>query len=521
MRIGGSSLGGSSFGMLPGLLRRFAVALVIVATGVHAEPPDTDMAMKNVPWDSVTALAREFVQKESPPGAWPFARLTDAERQSARNKVFVHYFPPYPISIDNRPIDRDHWALDYLRREGEGGKHADVGGFARQRPLPTHPWDSPYWKEINAAVEVLRAHVMGADGFGVDIVRIDKHEYWDQARRICGAAAALNVGFYFVPEVDAAILSKATTDQIADATATLLSCPAAYRLPDGRYLLVPFAPNNETPAYWSEVIGKLQARGLPIAFVPDLLGFEQNAPLFAPISAGLTFWGHKDVVEAGSATTVEAERRAASLGPFWMHPIATQDARPGPVVFWEAQNTALLRTLWKQAIDNNYRYAHLITWNDYGEGTEFEPSSGSQFVFYDLTAYFIDQYKAGRAPAILNDAIYYTHRIELFAPGRSPAAGDKPFRKLGTAPLTNDVEMVALLRAPATLRIVQGDKAASLDVGPGLQVLRTRAVPGAPTFQILRAGQVVVQTVSNWTIVNEADKATPDYFGGESTRPIE
>jgi hypothetical protein len=306
-----------------------------------------------------------------------------------------------------------------------------------------------------------------------------------------------------------------------DATVTLASCPASYRLADGRYLFIPFAPSNQTPAYWAEVQQKSAARGIRLAFVPDLLNFEQTAAQWAPISAGLTFWGHKDLLQASSAATVAAEHKAAALGPFWMQPIAIQDARPAASVYWEAENTLLLRTLWSQALQAKYPYTHLITWNDYGETTQFAPSSGSQFVFYDLTAYYIEQFKTGRPPAITADAIYYTYRDEIFDPGRPAAAGDKPFNHPGATPVTNDVEMVAMMRAPGTIRIQLSGQTVSANVGGGLQVLRMPARPGTPSFQILRDGKPVVQTAGAWPIVAQADKATPDYFGGSSTRAHE
>jgi hypothetical protein len=478
------------------------------------------MAMPEVPWDTILPLARAFVDQESPARVWPFERVSATARTRAPAKVFVHYFPPYPISFDNKPLGADFWA-EYLSRDGEHGKHAYAGGLTRERPLPTRVWNSPYWKEINAAVDVLRAHAMGADGFGVDIVQLGEGEYWNQAKRLCAAAAALNIGFSFVPEIDASILAKATIDQVVDATVTLTSCPASYRLADGRYLFIPFAPSNQTPAYWAEVQQKSAARGIRLAFVPDLLNFEQTAAQWAPISAGLTFWGHKDLLQASSAATVAAEHKAAALGPFWMQPIAIQDARPAASVYWEAENTLLLRTLWSQALQAKYPYAHLITWNDYGETTQFAPSSGSQFVFYDLTAYYIEQFKTGRPPAITADAIYYTYRDEIFDPGRPAAVGDKPFNHPGATPVTNDVEMVAMMRAPGTIRIQLSGQTVSANVGGGLQVLRMPARPGTPSFQILRDGKPVVQTPGAWPIVAQADKATPDYFGGSSTRAHE
>ena len=465
---------------LQGFLVLTTLCVMTLATARAQRP---SMAMPEVPWEQILPLARSFVEQESPAKVWPFERVSAQARTQAPAKVFIHYFPPYPISFDNKPAGADFWTSGYLSRDGERGKHANVGGFTRQRPLPTRVWDSPYWREINAAIDVLRAHAMGADGFGVDIVQLGEGAYWDQARRICAAATALHIGFSFVPEIDASILSKASVDQIVDITATLTTCPASYRLADGRYLFVPFAPMNETPAYWAEVQKKLAARGIRLAFVPDLLGqYAQQAAEWAPISAGMTFWGWKDLTQASSAATVAAEHKAASLVPFWMQPIATQDDRPAASLVWEAGNTQLLRTLWSQAIEAKYPYAHLITWNDYGEGTEFAPSSGSQFVFYDLSAYYIEQFKTGRPPPITADAIYYTYRPEMFDPHRPAAPGDKPMQSPGPTPISNEVEMVAMLRAPATLRIQLAGQTVNANVGAGLLGVADASTAGHAEF---------------------------------------
>jgi hypothetical protein len=503
------------------LLVAFAAALTLALGAVQTRADGADMPMHDLPWNDIGALAKRFVDQESPDNVWPFQRASRKALAASTRKVVVHYMPSMPISHDNKPIEADTWALELLRRSGQGGKFANVGGFARQRPLPAGPWSSPYWREINATIDVLRARLMGADGFLVDILRDPKIEsgpLWDQTRRICAAASALTLDFHFIPGIDSVALAALSVDEIAKISADLMTCPAIYRLTDERVLYVPYAPSTQTPDFWRQVLAKLAAQNIRIAFVPDLLDPGRFAAAFAPISAGFAIWGPRDLSTLQSEGERRVQQHAASLVKYWMQPIAAQDARPRQSILWETSNTALLRGYWERAIRDQPPFVQLITWNDYPEGTEFSPSSGSQFLFYDLSAYYIEWYKSGRPPPITRDAIYYSHRTQIFDPGRILIVGDRPFQLKGATELRNNVEMVALLTAPARLQIELGGRKTERDVGAGLQVLTMSASPGRPVFRIVRNGTIAVEKVSDWTIDGHPSVANPDYFGGSSTR---
>jgi hypothetical protein len=262
--------------------------------------------------------------------------------------VIVNYMPHLPISIENKPIDADTWSVHFLQRSGQGNKYVRFGGFARQRPLPAGPWPSPYWREIDAAIDVLRVRLVGADAFAIDILQIGSGGIRNQARTICATAAALVPNFHIVLEIDSYVFREASVDDIVRASEELATCPAIYRLRDGRVLYVPFAANTHTPEFWREVKDKLAARGIAIAFVPLLQDLPRYLPIFAPISAGLTFWGARDPDTFNSKAFQDMERRAAALAPqYWIQPIAPQGAAPSESLMDEAANTRLLRAEWK------------------------------------------------------------------------------------------------------------------------------------------------------------------------------
>ncbi len=469
-----------------------------------------------VPWSDLLATATFYVSGEAPSEGWFFQREL-AKDSSLHRLVFIHYFPPLPISIDNKSAEDDYWNSHYLKRDGEGGKYSSAGGYVRQRPLPRKPWNSLYWREIDALVDVLRAKLMGADGFGVDIIGAKDNQYWQQAERICQAAAAVP-GFYFIPEIDGASFAKNSVEEVVQATEHFAKCPSAYRLKNGKTLFIPFAPDIEGEPFWKAVEDKLAADGIQASFVPDLLNPAKAAASFAPISDCISAWGDRDSRTIGGGSLERMGNAAKSLVHCWMQPVAPQDARPKSLIFWEASNTEMFRKSWMQAIKSNADYVQMITWNDYGEATQFAPSTGTQFLFYDLSAYFIQWYKTGHAPQITHDAIYYSHRIQIFDPQKDFATGDKHFKLLGATPVQNDVEMIAMLTKPATIEIELDGQRKTADVPAGLQTLRFPASPGRPAFRIIRNGQVAVEKISDWTIENEPSRHVPDYFGGSSTR---
>src|SRR5438128_1389414 len=79
--------------------------------------------------------------------------------------VFAHYFPPYPISIDNRPTDQDYYATKYLDPAGAGGADVAFGGTLRDRPLPRDPRPESDWRLRDLEDEVRQATSVGIDEF--------------------------------------------------------------------------------------------------------------------------------------------------------------------------------------------------------------------------------------------------------------------------------------------------------------------------------------------------------------------
>jgi len=482
-----------------------------LATCLPVESKETG----DVPWKEIRRVAEAYVRAESPGWVWPFDPARTRTGSDETPRVFANYFTPFPLSIDRRPVAADYYAQEYLAPGGEGGKFLKKGGYLRQRPLTPDPWKSKYWRQTNYAIEILRAREIGLDGFICDLLTIDSGMLWDHTRMLLDTAEAVAPGFGIVlmPDMSSLQVSKG---RLVGALERLARRPAAYRLPNGRLLLAPYNAQLKPVSWWRDVIKSLENRGVRVAFLPVFQGWSAYAARFKPLCYGMSDWGLRDAqAVAGIPASLNGVSDAARR---WMMPVAPQDVRPKDAIYWESGNTRAFRALWDLAVKERFPYVHLITWNDYSEHTEISPSTGTQFLFYDLSAYYTSWLKTGRAPRIRSDAIYYCHRTQM-TPLESPATRqDTPFKLLGATPPINEIEMVALLTAPATLEIQIGGKTYQQVAAAGLAVFAAPAGYGWPVFRIVRDGKPVVETTSHWEIVKNVGIQNPVYFGGSSTR---
>ena len=178
-------------------------------------------------------------------------------------------------------------------------------------------------------------------------------------------------------------------------------------------MLSAFKAEAKPADWWRALMADITAKsGLRVTFIPTVLNADTMTS-FAPISYGIGNWGMRNPGNILAGPNYAA--RAHALGLKWMAPIAVQDERPNQKMYDEAGNTETLRASWQRAIGDQADLAQLMTWNDYSEGTSFAPSAGHGYSFLDINAYWQTQFQTGRAPAIVRDAMYVTHRIQKYA----------------------------------------------------------------------------------------------------------
>ncbi len=473
-------------------------------------------------WEVIRKIAERFVDHESPPGVWPFRNPSPAVLASSPRWTLAHYFPPYPLSLDNLPADRDRYNDALLDPAGAHGWFTAIGGYLRDRPLPAGPWKSRDWREIDDAIEILRAERIGIDGFACDLLRVAPERdfnAWDEINLLMRTAEAVAPRFRIIIAPDSVALRSLPASRLAAAIAALAQYPSAGRLKDGRLIVSPFAPEVLGVGYWHAVLDDLETRNVPVAFIPVLLAWRRAAAEFAPISDAMSAWGERDADAVKNGAFGGFETAMAPYTTREMMPVGPQDVRPKSERFWESRNIDAYRLLWMRAIARGARFVQIVTWNDYSETSGIAPSAGTQFLFYDLTAYFNDWHKTGTPPAILRDAIAYCERTEII-PNTTRSIANAPMQRVERTPLSNRIEMLAFLTAPAMLEITLGNHVWHDDAPAGFTVFSIPAKAGRPTFALARNGRVVLRVTSAWEIHQSFTIENPAYFGGSSTRPF-
>src|SRR5882724_10180278 len=304
------------------------------------------------------------------PGAClPFSMPDSSVLFKAQKKVFAHYFYPFPLSIDNKPADADYYNAQYLNPKGENGKHAALGGYLRQRPLPVVPKSSADVRLQNVEIEVRMAIARGITGFTIDVMSgkeaADSNSHLNM---LLQAAKAVDPRFKIVVMPDISAL-KADADAVSQIIAAAAASDAAYRLDDGRLVVSAFNAGLNPPAWWQGIFDQLKSRGIKVAFVPTFLGWGGQAASFAGISHGFSDWG------TATATSSDGMKKDPSLahdsyGKLYMMPDDPQQYRPKGSVYWEAGNSSTFRTAWMSAINAGADWVQLVTWSDFSESSQ-------------------------------------------------------------------------------------------------------------------------------------------------------
>jgi hypothetical protein len=427
-------------------------------------------------------------------------------------KVFAHYFPPYPVSLDNRAPDSDYYASQYLDPSGEGGVHAAYGGLLRDRPVGRAP-EAGDWKLTDLEKEVRQASAAGIDGFTVDVLSYSG-ENWDQTLRLERAAERIHNGFVVVPNLDMTTSSgKSDLDVTAAKLAQLFRSSGAYRLDDGRYVLSTFKAEARSPEWWRQLESAMTDRyGIRLALISVLLdASDANLRSYAPASYMLSSWGVRDVASLPRVAGQEA--LAHRLGVKWMEPVAVQDDRPRAGVYAESGNTELLRDGWKQAIRGRADAVQLVTWNDYSEGTQFAPSVSHGRVFLDISAYFIEWFKTGDAPKVEGDALYLTYRTQM---AKTRPSGGQTLLMAPTldGSLTaprNEVEVLTFLTRAADITVRVGGRSVRYQAPAGVGVRLVPLRPGKVTAALARAGDPVLEVAGSAAVVSRPIVQNLDY----------
>jgi hypothetical protein len=448
------------------------------------------------------------------------AMPVDIPTSASPKKVFAHYFPPYPVSIDNAAPASDYYATQYLNPNGENNKHAAYGGFLRDRPIPRAPRSGSDWKIQDLRQEVSDARSRGIDGFTVDILvrSSSANPIAPVTRQLIDVAGQTGGKFSVVlmPDMNGE-LGALTPDGMADELAQYAKLPGTYKLSDGRLVVSPFYAERKPASWWSSFLTSMRNRyGITVAFVPTFLDAPSNIDAFASISYGMSNWGGRNPAFNPTANTnpyspVAIANRVRSLGKIWMQPVSFQDSRPNQSIYDEAQNTTNLRNTWDIAISTNSEWVQLTTWNDYSEGATFAPSVRHAWGPLDISAYYLVRYKYGSYPAIRRIGLFVSHRTQLASAKPSFPETRLMTLRQGSSPARDTVEALSFVTSPAQVSITVGSATTTCTVPAGVGVCTAPLTPGNVRVVMRRNGLTVQSVSSSQTVVANPYVQTLDY----------
>ncbi|MCJ0904086.1 glycoside hydrolase family 71 protein [Rhodococcus sp. ARC_M6] len=488
-----------------------AVLVAINLTGSFEDPGKID---------------RIAMMSESDTNFLPFDAPSQASVNSKR--VFAHYFPPYPISLDNENSNSDIYSREYLSADGEGGVHSTYGGFLRDRPLPRATITDPEWRMRDLENEVLQATSAGINGFSVDIMaRSNDSSWWGSGVPLALMQAAINVNPNFkvmlMPDMSADFQSM-TPAELAAEMSVYVDLASTYRLDDGRLVISPFGADLMSPSWWSQFLNIMQSTyGETVAFVPLFLDAASNIDAFASISYGMSNWGERNpnansLLRTDSNAPLVLAKRVHDLGKIWMQPVSFQDARPRQEIFDETINTLNLRNTWDIAMESDSEWVQLVTWNDYSEGTSFAPSVEHGYALLDLNSFMIATFRLGVRPQIVRDTLFVTYRNQpTWSNPVNPSSAPMEIRDYSPA-ADNTVEVLTFLTEPADLTIKVGETTTTCHVAAGVYPCVAGLGAGNINVVATRGGVEVARVDSHVTVTETPYNQNFDYLMDSSGR---
>jgi hypothetical protein len=373
-------------------------------------------------------------------------------------------------------------------------------------------------------LEVRDAMSRGIDGFTFDYGPSTAGE-GGALRTMLTAAKAVSPAFRIILMPDMGQFGGADTAKavaVHDEVAALASDPTLYHLGDGRLVVAPFNAEILPPQWWAAMLKRWSDEGIKVAFMPLFVGFnEKKIAGFESISYGIADWGAREM----SSTAAEAGYAAIAHrhGKPFMAAVAPQDYRPKSFRYWESGNSTAFRNAWMSAIQGGADWVQLITWSDYSESTQIEPSTNlagdEENGFFDLTSYYTHWFKTGQPPPITCDVLYYFFRRER-TDAPSPAQGQPTtLGPYAVDPPANEIELLGFLASPGMLEIDIGGKAFQRPAPAGITSFKIPLAEGQPHFRLLRGGKPLIEATSRTTIVRQLADGTLDltYQSGSAT----
>jgi hypothetical protein len=473
----------------------------------------------------------------------PFTMPTRAAMAASAKRVIVYYhtIPLYTRNAFGYPGN--------ISPSGAGGAYSDIGGRWRAIPLiganlPTTP--TAALRQQMMLLDVTNAANLGADAFWANIVPPSLPggtETWRWTEQVLPLYAAADqfssenaVGFKVAPSPTMLGIQAWSGAQLgdpvfwADQLAPLLQHPAAHMI-DGKPAINFYNVSSVPPQWYIDFLARLSGTyGITAIYgVPSYQGNNVSvdmAPYLPLFQSGLFRAYHSWTFQSYTITPANymANFRAwassngipyCGLGPAWLND------RPDLLKEVEGRGLTILQTSWDSVMLANDPMVQLVSWNDTDEQHGIRPTTGYQWVPYDVSAYNVARFKMGTAPTVTRDTLYYQHRMHAGGATFDTTKQTAGPYNVTFAPILDKVFVTAFLTAPADVTITTGGVPTTVTAPAGVSTIEAPFVADdVPKFKAVRGGVTVVPEFSS-AFPTRSDVAFQDLLVrmGSSTRP--
>jgi len=318
---------------------------------------------------------------------------------SERPVVLAHYMPWFQT-----PEIHGYWGWHWTMNHFNPNRTDSSG----RREIASHhyPLTGPYDSSDESILEyqLMLMKLAGIDGVLVDWYGIKNfRDYGILHQSTCLLfewikKAEMQFGIVYEDQtlkhmVEGGVLSPSSVPQHMQEIMTFLeenwfSSPSYCHL-DGRPLLLTFGPQYlKTPEEWKKAFSCLSSP--PLFFTLD--------ELLSPVAVGAYPWppmwkSGPDGILSQSELTQYLDRfyqkaacwayRVASAFPGF-HDIYQEAGVGQSYGFLDSQNGEIFRLTLEKALETNPDVIQLVTWNDYGEGTEIEPTEEFGYRYLEM-----------------------------------------------------------------------------------------------------------------------------------------
>ncbi|KIO26834.1 glycoside hydrolase family 71 protein [Tulasnella calospora MUT 4182] len=358
----------------------------------------------------------------------------------------------------------------------------------------TYSYTSSTW-----ATQIALAKAQGIDAFVLNF----GSPSWELDRMQDGYNAAATAGFKMFLSFDMTSLTCTSTADANSISSTIVrwaNHAAQLKDSNGAVYVGTFSGENCYFGQGDFATGWIQAvktgprnSGVTTKFIPSFFPVNYHGAMFTSFMDGVFPWnnawpmGNYDISWSSDVSTLSSVDR--THGQVYMAPISPWFFTHYGQDTWNKNwiyraDDWMYSTRWEQLITNraSVDLVQIITWNDYGESHyigpigQDQPNSNAWVDGFDHTAwstisgYYIQAYKTGVAPTIIQDKIYMWARPH----GKSDnAPNDNYIGRPNNADWTDDYLWIVLFSTGSgTLQVTQGSSQATWQVTAGVNKLK-------------------------------------------------